>query len=188
MNRKLFSLHTPRARASFAVGFCVVLVLAPCLFVLTYLVHKTLWAKEAIDAGEPRLARLLGLREAATQIGAARATAENSLARFAYPPSTAADRIGAELQQRLRAAADSAEVTVSGSQVIHTREENGLEYIPVTVNFEATHAKVQLFLQALGEQTPVIYIDSLIIVPVRNYAQLDRLQVQGRFSVLRRIP
>jgi general secretion pathway protein M len=186
MSRTLFSLHTPRARASFAVGFCAVLVFAPMLLAVGYLAHKTLWAVDALDVGEPRLARLIGLREAGSQVTAARALAEDRLARFSYPASAVTDRIGAELQQRLRNAADSAGVSVSGSQVIKSREEDGLEQIPVSINFEATHEQLQHFLQALSAQSPAVFVDSLTLTPMRQRTALDRLMVQGRFSVLRR--
>jgi general secretion pathway protein M len=187
MTRAFFSLETPRARACFAVGFCAFIVLVPVFAAAGYLVHKAIWAAETVEVGEPRLARLIGLREASLPVREARAAAEQTLARFTYPASTAADRIGAELQQRLRALADGAGISVAGSQVINTREEDGLEQIPVSLNFEATHGQLQRFLQTLDVQAPVIHVDNLVVFPLRNRTAVGRLSVQGRFSVLRRL-
>ncbi|GHT83359.1 hypothetical protein AGMMS49543_10410 [Betaproteobacteria bacterium] len=184
-----FSLNTPHARALFAVGLCALLVFAPVFCGAVYLIHKAMWAAETVEAGEPRLARLQGLREAAGRVSAARHTAEESLARLTYPASTPADRVGADLQQRMRAVADSVGVAVAGSQVINVKEANGLEQIPVSLNLEASHEELRQFLVAVSAQTqaPAVYVDNLVLTPTRNRSRPGRLQVQARFSVLRRL-
>ncbi|MDR1661536.1 MAG: type II secretion system protein M [Azoarcus sp.] len=174
-----------RSRAALAVGLSVLAALVPVLFVMGYLMHQGFSASAAFERGEPRLARLLGLREAAEQVRRAREAAEDALLAVAYPAEMPADRIGTELQQRLRAAADGAGVAISGSQVIEGKKENEFEQVVVAMSFEASHEQLQQLLQMLVQQRPAIYVDNLVLTAGRSRSASGRLVVQARFCALR---
>jgi hypothetical protein len=188
MTRELFaasSLRLLNTRAGLTVAVSALFILIPVLFVIGYLVHEAVQASDAFARGEPQLARLLGVRQAAHQIQQGRAAAEDALSTQVHTDNQPADRIGTELQQRLRAAADSAGVAIIGSQVIEGKEENGIEQIVVAMSFESTHEQLQQLLQSLTLQTPAIYVDSLILMPVRSRTATGHLVVQARFCTLR---
>ncbi|MDR2093434.1 MAG: type II secretion system protein M [Azoarcus sp.] len=180
------SLHRLlRSRAALAVGLSVLVVLVPVLFAVGYLMHQWLLASAVLEQGEPRLARLMGLRNAAQQVRQAREVAESALLTAAYSDEMPADRIGTDLQQRLRTATDSIGVAISGSQVIEGKTEDGFEQIVVAMSFEASHGQLQQLLQMLAQQTPTVYVDSLTLAVARRSANSGRLLVQARFCVLR---
>ncbi|MDR0702877.1 MAG: type II secretion system protein M [Azoarcus sp.] len=179
------SLRFLRSRAALAVGLSVLVVLVPVLFAAGYLMHQWLSASAALEQGEPRLARLMGLRDAAQQVREAREAAESALLMAAYSSEMPADRAGTDLQQRLRTAADSIGVAISGSQVIDGKTENGFEQVVVAMSFEASHEQLQQLLQMLAQQTPTVYVDSLALSAARRHANSGRLLVQARFCVLR---
>jgi general secretion pathway protein M len=188
MTRKLSATSPLRfisTRAGFAVGLSLLLILVPVLFIVGYLIHEAVQVNNNFASEEPRLARLLGIRQAALQVREGRSAAESALSALAYPGEHPADRIGTELQQRLRTAADNAGVAISGSQVIDGKEEDGLEQIVVAMSFESSHGQLQQLLQALALQTPTVYVDSLILMPVRSRTAVGRLMVQARFCALR---
>jgi hypothetical protein len=188
MTRKPFAISSLRflnSRAGIAVGASALVIIIPVLFIIGYLIHTAVEASDAFARSEPQLARLLGVREAAGKMRGARAEAERALSAQVYPASQPADRIGTELQQRLRAAADNAGVAISGSQVIEGTEENGLEQVVVAMSFESSHTQLQELLQALALQTPLIYVDALTLLPVRSQTATGRLMVQARFCALR---
>jgi len=176
----------PRSRAGLTVGLSVVVVLVPFLFIVGILAQQWFSARDALTVGEPRLARLLGLREAGGDVRRAREAAESALAGAVYPADAAADRIGTELQQRLRALGDAAGVSISGSQVIDGREEDGFQQIVVAMSFEATHEQLQHFLQSLSVQSPAVFVESLVVMPTHSRAGPEkRLMVQARLCALR---
>lgn len=176
-------------RAYLSVGLTAAGLVLLLVLVFGYLVHKANWADDALGAGEPRFARLLGLREAAEAVRQSRAAADQRMVRYAYPAATGADRVGTDLQQRLRAAAESAGAAVSGSQIVAGKVDNGFEDVPVSVTLEVNHEQLRAMLQDLADETPVIYVDSLTLQPQRGRGVPgERLVVQARFSVLRRLP
>ncbi|MDR1063755.1 MAG: type II secretion system protein M [Azoarcus sp.] len=172
-----------RSRAGLSVALSILAALVPVFFAAGCLIHQWLSANAALEQGEPRLARLRGLRDAAQQVREAREAAEGALLTMAYSSELPADRVGADLQQRLRTAADSAGVAISGSQVVEGKTEDGFGQVVVVMSFEASHEQLQQFLQMLVRQTPTIYVDGLTLAAGRNAN--GHLAVQARFSVLR---
>jgi general secretion pathway protein M len=181
-------VNLSRYRPHFCVGLTLVVLLSGLTLAVAYIVHKYVWATEALETMEPRYARMLGLHEAATKVAESRAAAGALLARYAYPETLPADRVGTELQQRLRAAAEAAGVVISGSQLGSGKAENGVEDVPVTVSLEAENAQLLAMLQTVSEQEPIIHVDSLTLQQPRNRLMAQRLVVQARFSVLRQLP
>lgn len=149
-------------------------------------------AGEVQEAVAPRYARLAGLRESAAAVEQAAAAATAALDRFAYPVTMSGDRIGTDLQQRLRAAAEAAGVGVINSQIGTGKRQADLEDVPVSMTLEAEIGQLRqmlLAVQTQSGQAPAIFIDNLGIQRQRSRAgDGGRLTVQARFSVLRRVP
>ena len=173
-------------RAALSVGATLLIVMVPLVLVFGWLGHKASWASASFDNLEPRIARLAGTRDAAAAVRQARTEADSALLRFTYPASAMPDRIGTDLQQRVRLAAEEAGVRVSGSQIVGVRSDDDMEYIPVAFSFEATHPQLLSLLEALAAQTPAVFVDSLTLqsLRVRNNPG-SSLNVQARFSGLR---
>jgi len=182
-------LHLPRDRARVTVVSSILVVLVPFLFVIGVLTQQWLADNATLSGGEPRLARMLGLHEASEKVHQAREAAESALAGAIYPADAPADRIGTELQQRLRMLGDAAGVSISGSQVINGKEEDGFQQIVVAVTFEATHEQLLQLLQSLATLTPSVFVDNLVITSARFRAESkNRLTVRARFCSLRQQP
>lgn len=176
-------------RARLSVGSTLACVLLLAGLVLACIVDETMRADDTLENIAPRHARLAGLRESADVIGQSAAVADTALAHYAHPATAGTDRIGTDLQQRLRAAAEAAGVGVVGSQIVSGKADNGLEDIPVSMTLEADLGQLQQMLQAVGELTPAVYVDSINIQRARGRnADPQRLTTQVRFSVLRRLP
>ncbi|MDR1462017.1 MAG: type II secretion system protein M [Azoarcus sp.] len=176
-----------RSRAGLSVGLSALAALVPVFFAAGWLMNQWFSASAAFEQGEPRLARLLGLRGAAQQVREAREAAGGALLSAAYSSELPADRIGTDLQQRLRTAADGTGVAISGSQVVEGKMEDGFERVVVAMSFEASHEQLQQFLHMLTQQTPTVYVDSLTLAAGRRNAN-GHLAVQARFCVLRQAP
>lgn len=186
-------MNRSRMRARMSFGLALILCAGLLAVPLSLLLNKHLWARGVLEEVEPRYARLLGLEEMADRIERARVQAEGVLAEQAYPASLDADRAGADLQQRLRAAAQQAGLSIQGSQIVAApppvaREgtpPEPFERIIVNINFEADLPALQGMLDALRQQRPAIHVESLGIQPVRGANAGQRLNVQARLIAFR---
>ena len=174
-------------RAQLCVGITLLFVLLVAGASAVFLMNKMSWADETLNLIEPRFARFLGLQASATEINRAASEVNAALTRYTYASTVGADRIGTDLQQRLRAVAETAGVSITGSQIIPGKVSDGVEDVLVSMAFEADNKQLQDMLAGVHGQTPVIYVDSLMIIPVRRPGVGGKLSVQVRFSVLRRL-
>lgn len=173
-------------RARFSVGSVVLVVVLVYGAALAYIASKAAWAEETLGEIEPRYARLLGVRGAADEIRQARGAAEAELAQYSYPPASGVDRVGADLQQRLRTVAEKAGVAVSGSQIVTGKADRGLEEVVVSMTMEADLAQLHGLLSGLRSLAPAVYIDTLAMQPTRAVGSAgQRVNVQARFVALK---
>ena len=182
-------MNIMRYRPQLCVGIVFGILLLALGLPLGYIASKAIWAEDALATMEPRYARLLGMKGAADAVKQSRLAAEAELARYAYPPTVGADRVGTDLQQRLRAIAESAGVAVSGSQIVPGETDKAIEVIPVSLTLEAEAGQLNAMLLALSDQAPAIFTESLALQPVRVRDGVGRrVTVKARFSVLRQLP
>lgn len=182
--------HGRRARISVLISLALlVLLLIP---VVDQFVFRYGWAAAALEDIEGRHARLLGLRDAAEPIEQALATSSELLARHAYPVDTGADRVGADLQQRVRQIAEAAGVGVVGSQILPVTPGAGFEVIPLNMTADADIGALREFLASLGREQPSIQLDSLNLSAPRqrrSAASTDaNVRAQIRISVIHLLP
>ena len=155
-----------RARVALSVTALGALVLM--LPVVDQVLFRYNWAAQARDELEFRYARLLGLRESASRIESALARAQGYLQRHAYPVDYPLDRVGADLQQRVRGLAAASGLSVSGSQILPTQPSDGFEVVPLTVTLNASPAALRDLIVAFAAQSPSIQVDGYTVTAVRS--------------------
>ena len=137
---------------------------------------------------EPRYARLAGLKASGQELTAATAHAGDLETIYTYPAGQDANQTGNDAQQRVRGLLSAAGMTVSSSQVLPSKEDAGLERIPLSVRAEGDIVALQGALVGIAEARPTVLIDA-INIQVQGATTLGatRLSVQFNFLVLRRV-
>lgn len=145
------------------VGFSLaVAVLLLGLFALQ--LHQRMnWAQETLASIEPRYARLLGLGMVGVHVLTGVDEINTDLARYAYSADVDAQRIGTDLQQRVRALAEEAGVSVVGSQILPARVHRGFAQIPLKVTVNGNLEGIRELLLGFEREAPVILVDDLQI-------------------------
>ncbi|MCB1907711.1 MAG: hypothetical protein KDH15_10100 [Rhodocyclaceae bacterium] len=118
-----------------------------------------------IERVEPRHARLAGLVAATGQIDAALSRAVDLSSRLAYPSSLDATQAGAALQKSMRELAEAAGATVTGSQLMQSRAEDGYDVLRVSVKLATNLEALTRFLDAIAEHGPEVHVATLRISP-----------------------
>lgn len=118
-------------------------------------------AQAVLQQIEPRYARLTGLLGEQERIHAALTTTQASLARYAYPASVPLDRVGAEVQQRVRALAEAAGLTVSNSQITAPREHEHFIQINFAMTVVGDAEAFVTFSARLSQQEPLVRLDQI---------------------------
>ncbi len=167
----------------------VVCLAAACAAAGLYVYAKHRWVSNRLtEYIEPRYARLAGLKASAESLAAAESRARELEALYTHPSDQDANQIGNDAQQRVRSLLSAAGMTISSSQVLPSKEEAGLERIPLSVRAEGDIVALQGALVGIAEHRPGVLIDGVNIqaqgAPERG---VQRLSVQFSFLVLRRM-
>lgn len=182
-------MSIPGKRARLSVGVTLLVLLVLLVPVVDQLAFRYAWARAAIAELESRHARMRGLLDAAPSLSKAVADALAALARYAYGAEIGIDRIGAELQQRVRHLAEEAGAAVVGSQILPPRAGDGLELVPLAVTLDADAGSLRSLLIALEAGTPSIQVDQLTITTLRQRSAAgDAFRVQLVLSAIRLQP
>lgn len=177
-------------RARISVGVCAAILVVLAVPVVDQFLFRYGWAEQTLQDIEARYARLLGLREAAPRIQQTLAQTVEVLDRYAYPVDTGADRIGADLQQRVRRIAESTNVAVAGSQILPPRAAGGMEVIVMAATLDANVGSLRDFLLALSADKPSIQVETLNVTAPRQRGTTaaGKLRVQMNLSALHLLP
>ena len=134
----------------------------------------------AIDTAEPRIARLAGYAEVEERLKDTIATLDTEAAMLAFPASIDSSQAGAQLQQQLRAFAETAGLTVRGSQLEQdpADEEAGRVFDELTVqlNMVGEPMAIDDFLTRLFEAEPLMVVKSINVSKPRLTARQRRRQ------------
>lgn len=176
--------------ALFSVGVTVLVLVLIFGAAASFIASRAEWARSTLDSIEPRHARLLGLRDSADRLTAAAQQSGARVRALAQPADLPTDRVGAELQQRVRADAAAAGFAVVGSQILPVNEHPGFEAVPVTVIVEGALEHLADFLDRLDGRTPAIKVQSVSVTPMRgrNVAADRYLRVEITLAVARLTP
>lgn len=182
----------PGRRARLSVLLTLALFVLAMIPLVDQLVFRYVWANSALEEVGARHARLLGLRDAATQINHALDASSAMLELHAYPADSGADRVGADLQQRVRRLAESASVAISGSQILPPRPVGNFQAVPLNIMADGDIGAVRDFLASVGAESPSIQVDSLnISVPRqrgRNVVSDGKVRAQIQLSAIHLLP
>ncbi|MHB8920965.1 MAG: type II secretion system protein GspM [Halothiobacillus sp.] len=142
----------------------VVLVWGLALWVIVQAQHR---AEQNLVELAPKYARLIGLRTSGAPIEQALAEQQKQLDQLVYDPAAGLDRVGADLQQKIRAAMTSSGINVQGSQVFTPKpdEKASMGFITVSLNIAGTLDTLRAALVATSEIRPRIYVTDLQILP-----------------------
>jgi len=149
---------TRREWAILAATLC--LVLLPLMALGAYVFQKYQQVQAGLAAMEPRYARLAGLDRQRDEIAQMHKRATGIRAAYVYPAAQDAVQAGNASQQKVRDLLSKAGLTIVSSQVLPSKEEKGFDRIPLTVRAEGELLAVNTALSVLGEQLPVIFINS----------------------------
>ena len=175
------NLLQKRAFVSVVVTLGAILVFA--VLAAQYVAGMHRWAAETLEEIEPRYARLLGLRDASSQLDEALKQARTALSRLGYAADRDAAQIGNDLQQVGRRALQAAGLTVASSQVLPARGEAGFERIRVSLQAEGALSGAQLALAALQTETPHIGFDSVVLQSTGRIAEDGTPIVNCRLTI-----
>jgi general secretion pathway protein M len=168
------------APAMFSLGVTALLLVLLVALVAGALLPRAQSAAGELSAIEPRHARLLGLREHADRVLEAEQQLQQVLRAHAYSATMPADRVGADLQQRLRSDAAESGFAVAGSQIQPVRTLEGFDVVPVSLLMEGSVEHLSALSERLGEMRPAVRVVSLNISPLRgrNVSATRNLRVE----------
>lgn len=141
-------------------------------------------ARRELDDIGARHARLASLREATPQILAALETANAQLDRYAYPASVGGDRVGADLQQRARALATAAGLSVVGSQILAPRAMEGFQLVSMMATLDGGVEQVYGLLRLLAEAAPAIRVEYVGIQQVQQRGSAGGADLRVQLNVV----
>lgn len=155
---------SPRAR--FSVGSTAALLLLILALVLWQAAERAGVYRDTLDGLTPRYARLLGIQAAGDGLHAALQASRSQLATLAYGASTAPDRVGAEMQQKVRALAESAGLNVATSQLGAVESEELFDAISLNIRVEGSLHDLEALLRGVQSLEPVVQLRSLTITAI----------------------
>lgn len=186
--QRLLDRLAPGRRARWAVGVVLFLVFAAGVLFSYELNQRYTWAHDTLDQIEPRYARLLGLQQQGEPIAEALGKSQAQLARYVYPESVSAERVGTDVQQRVRQMAELSGLSVVNSRIALGEVEGHLQSVSVTVTVQGSGERLRELLVALPGDEPVLRLESAQIQSARGRVRDDRITAQLSLVALRMNP
>lgn len=125
-------------------------------------------ARHELDDIDQRYARLAGLQRAASALEQASHEAAEQLARLAYPAATGIDRVGADVQQRVRSLAQTHGLEMVGSQILQPRANETVQSIPLVAILDGDLYAMHGFLVELDRTRPLVRVEQVSIQPLQS--------------------
>ncbi|HRD32760.1 MAG TPA: type II secretion system protein GspM [Rhodocyclaceae bacterium] len=154
--------------AFFSVGLTLSVLLLAVVLAAGFLVSRSQWASDMLASIEPRHARLQGLKAQDVALQAAFDAAAAQIGVLTYGGDQSTERVGTDLQQKIRAVAASAGFSVVGSQIMPARLLDGFEEVPVSITLEGALEHLGPLLDELAVARPLVKVVSLNLVPMRG--------------------
>jgi general secretion pathway protein M len=154
--------------AAVLVGATLALPLVILLYLVVDLLGVRAEYQREIDRLEPRIARLRGLVESEELLGNASGRLASRVQDLVYPASEDDASVSAALQNSVREIATDAGLTVSNSQVLKVKEEDGFERIGLKLTVSGDIGALDTALLDLSTFTPLLLVESIEIWPARQ--------------------
>ena len=163
--------HLPREARVLVLGLGAVLAL-----ILTFMLSN-LWASATqswseISRSEPRIARLKGYQASRPAMRQAMSDASVILKQMSFDSSDDESQTGARLQQALRGFAETAGLTVRGSQLMSVADQSespeGFLILTVELRMRGLPSALDEFLGDVYAHNPLLKVAELNMVKVRD--------------------
>ena len=163
--------HLPREARVLVLGLGAVLAL-----ILTFMLSN-LWASATqswseISRSEPRIARLKGYQASRPAMRQAMSEASVILKQMSFDSSDDESQTGARLQQALRGFAETAGLTVRGSQLMSVADQpespEGFLILTVELRMRGLPSALDEFLGDVYAHSPLLKVAELNMVKVRD--------------------
>ena len=163
--------HLPREARVLVLGLGAVLAL-----ILTFMLSN-LWASATqswseISRSEPRIARLKGYQASRPAMRQAMSDASVILKQMSFDSSDDESQTGARLQQALRGFAETAGLTVRGSQLMSVADQSespeGFLILTVELRMRGMPSALDEFLGDVYAHNPLLKVAELNMVKVRD--------------------
>ncbi|GAB3281326.1 type II secretion system protein GspM [Parahaliea aestuarii] len=152
----------------------VLLTLALPLVLLLMLIFSLLGMRGdyqgEIERLEPRVARLMGLKNQESVLTEAAAQVDSGVLGLVYPVTDDRASVAASLQKNVRDIFADAGMTISSSQMLPSREDDELEHIPVKVTVVGGVDALDIALAELSNYHPLLMVESMEVYPSRGRA------------------
>ncbi|MGL1832267.1 type II secretion system protein GspM [Rhodocyclaceae bacterium SMB388] len=178
------STDFPGRRARAVVAITLLVIVALLYAGGTWLLEAHADARRELDDIGARHARLASLRDATPQIVAALHDATARLDRYAYPVSVGVDRVGADLQQRVRALAATAGLGVVGSQILAPREMEAFQLVSMMATLDGGIEQVHALLHLLAEAEPAIRVEYVGIQQVQQRGNAGGADLRVQLNIV----
>lgn len=175
MNRR--NRYRPSADATLVL-VSTALVLVLLLVTGLYLVWER-WQKydAALEAIEPRVARVAGILVARDDIASTLDATRARAAAYAYPHTLDPARVASELQNRVRDVFQGAGMSVQGSQQMPPRSAPDHQEIALVVNAQGELPQLEAALGKLRSLSPRLRIESITLQPLIRRPSARQRQV-----------
>ncbi len=163
--------HLPREARVVVLGLGILLGLV-FLFLISNLWASATQSWSEISRNEPRIARLKGYQASRPAMRQATSEASVILKQMSFDSGDGESQTGARLQQALRGFAETAGLTVRGSQVISIVDESespeGFLILTVELRMRGMPSAVDDFLGDVYGYSPLLKVAELNMVKVRD--------------------
>jgi len=184
---KHWFLSQPRQSRYLCMGAGSVLA-ALLLVILVSIISSGIQGFSSARSAVAKIERLLGYTEIESGLRESVQGTKTALWKLAYPHTVSADQSSADLQTDLRRYAQTAMMTVSGSQAMEEDVDDaypGFETLTVQLSMTGVPMSIDAFLQRVYEHRPALLVKSISIVdaPVRSSRRRDLLQKREVLTV-----
>jgi general secretion pathway protein M len=174
-----------RFRPWLSIGSSVLVLVLFLGAVIVVLVHTKNRYERVTEDISPRYSRLAGLVKSESAINQTLAAQKVLLDQVVYDAAAGADRIGADVQQKVRDVLGSANVNVTGSQVFANKPDDKATIGTVSVSVSAITSLGVLTagIRALAQLRPRVYLADVQLVPTMQ-RDAQQMNIEMRFNAL----
>jgi general secretion pathway protein M len=159
-------------QANRKVAIVVALTVAVPLILVLYFV-VSLWMlghsdQGKIDSLEPRIARLIGVKQAEVQLLASSQEVESRIHNLVYPATENPDTVSAALQKNVRGIMSGAGLVVADSRIESTRREGAFDVIGLTVSVSGGIDALNAALLEVVSYAPLLLVSDINVMLARS--------------------
>lgn len=131
-----------------------------------------------IDFLEPRIARLIGLREQEEVLAKAAGRVDSEVFSLVYPATDDRASVAATLQKNVRDIFSATGMTITNSQMLPAEQEDGLEHITVKITATGTLDALDAALSEVASYRPLLMVESMEAYPMRGVSARGQREPQ----------